>query len=260
MAFGLSMWIQLLVTLFFVNLVQWMAAVLGAAQEFDRKVTQEAQHHAAIDEATRFAPIFRVFMLVLWALLGSSGQTVHDVLFYVGVVGVPLLIFFAFVGNWLHVLVLYKARIMKMRRGVYFFDRMIYREDMANFYIGYQVAGMTLSGGFFMASGLVLIVPVIVLITVAMTYQRGAEFIQSGAMAVAPPLIHSLITITLVVVFQLVLNLCVFFVGPRSNKWLRHRWCALSTRPFSTPPPPPLPLSSPPFPSLSGGTPSTSTI
>ena len=32
MAFGLSMWIQLLVTLFFVNLVQWMAAVLGAAQ------------------------------------------------------------------------------------------------------------------------------------------------------------------------------------------------------------------------------------
>ena len=34
---------------------------------------------------------------------------------------------------------------------VYFFDRRVYREELANLYIGYQVAGMTLSGVTFMA-------------------------------------------------------------------------------------------------------------
>ena len=34
---------------------------------------------------------------------------------------------------------LYRDRIMAMRRGRYFFDRDIYREELANLYIGYQV-------------------------------------------------------------------------------------------------------------------------
>ena len=53
MALVLSLWIQVLMTLCFVNMVAWAKTAISAAKEFDEKVTVEAQHHAAIDEATR---------------------------------------------------------------------------------------------------------------------------------------------------------------------------------------------------------------
>ena len=156
MALGLSLWIQLLITLFFVNTVRWFSTALAAAEAFDEKVVVESQHHAAIDEATRFAPIFRTVMLLVWALLADEGRgkIVHGVLTGVGT-AVPILQSLVLLANWVHVFVLFRERIMKMRQGEYFFDRKLYREEYASLYIGYQVAGMTLSGFFFMAAGLV---------------------------------------------------------------------------------------------------------
>ena len=55
-------------TLFFVNSVRWITTALAAAQDFDAKVRAEAQHHAAVDEATRFAPTFRTIMLFIWVV------------------------------------------------------------------------------------------------------------------------------------------------------------------------------------------------
>jgi hypothetical protein len=160
----LSIWIQLLLTLFMVSAVSWCSSALDAARLFDERVRVEAQHHAAIDEAARFAPTFRIAMLLVWAFIGSDGaghlnrgQIVHNALAGVGT-GLPILIFVLLVGNWVHVLIIYRDRIMRMRRGEYFFERNVYREELASLYIGYQVAGMTLSGFFFMASGLALVV------------------------------------------------------------------------------------------------------
>ena len=119
---------------------------------------------------------------------------------------------------------LYRERIMAMRRGVYFFDRLLYREELANLYIGYQVAGMTLSGFFFMASGVALAVPITALAAIALTSAQGADVIRDQASAVAWPLSHTLTMMTLVMTFQMVMNLVIFHSGPRSNKWLRHRW------------------------------------
>ena len=68
MALALSLWVQVLMTLFFVNSVRWITTALAAAQDFDAKVRAEAQHHAAVDEATRFAPTFRTIMLFIWVV------------------------------------------------------------------------------------------------------------------------------------------------------------------------------------------------
>ena len=68
MALALSLWIQMLMTLFFVNSVRWVDTAISSAQEFNRKLSSEAQHHAAIDEATRFAPAFRALMMRLDAV------------------------------------------------------------------------------------------------------------------------------------------------------------------------------------------------
>ena len=154
MALALSLWIQVLITLFFINMVRWTSSALTAAQEFDAKMSVEAQHHAAIGEVTRYAPTFRVVMLTLWAFLADAGRgaIVHAALIGTGL-GVPLVQSGILLFNWYHVFVLYRGRMMKLRRGEYFFDRNIYREEYASLYIGYQVAGMTLSGAFFIGAG-----------------------------------------------------------------------------------------------------------
>ena len=230
MALALSLWIQLLITLFFINTIKWARAALSAAREFDEKVMAEAQHHAAIDEATRFAPLFRCGMLLTWAFLGGGtdggvdrGQIVHDALSGVGL-GVPLVQLLVLVLSWVHVFVIYRERIMNMRKGVYFFDRTIYREEYANLYIGYQVAGMTLSGFFFLFGGVALAVPITAMITVALTTASGASIIKNQVDRTMWPLFWTLGSLTAVVTFQMVVNLWIFFTGPRSNKWLRHRW------------------------------------
>jgi hypothetical protein len=157
----------------------------------------------------------------------GRGKIVHDALILIGVV-VPLLQSMVLLGNWIHVFVLYRARVMKMRRGVYFFERNIYREEYASLYIGYQVAGMTLSGFFFMATGVAIAVPLAIVFILVVTTSRGEAYVKGKVQEGAPPLMWALVSITLTVVFQLVANLCIFFVGPRSNKWLRHRfWYAL---------------------------------
>jgi hypothetical protein len=113
---------------------------------------------------------------------------------------------------------------MGLRRGVYFFDRHRYREDSANFFIGYQIAGMTLSGAFFMASGLALAVPATIILTIVATTDSGKERLVDTATAAVPPLAWTVLGIALTVGFQSVVNLVIFFSGPRGNKWLRHRW------------------------------------
>ena len=266
MALGLSLWIQVLVTLFFTNLVRWLASSLAAAQEFDAKVcialrcsqgriwtpppepppparaltplvawtpcaqmSAESQFQAAIDDTTRFAPLFRLVMLLVWGLLADQGrgQLVHSMLVTVGAI-VPAVQSLVILCNWVHIFVLYRARMMKLRQGVYFFDRNLYLEHEASLYIGYQVAGMTLSGFFFMAAGVACAVPIGFVTILVLTTSRGAAYVQNSAAAAAIPLAWTLASIGVTVVFQQASNHYLFFTGKGSNKWLRHRfWYAL---------------------------------
>ena len=229
MALVLSLWIQLLLTLFFTNLVRWLSTALTAAEAFDDKLMAESQHHMAIEEMTRFAPVFRSVMLILWALLadGGRGAVLHAALDGLGL-ALPLLLSLILILNWVHVFVIYRERIMKLRQGVYFFNRRIYQEEYASFFIGYQVAGMTLSGFFFMAAGLVIALPLTVFLTIAFTSSSSVAYIVDSALRATPTLVWSIGSLLVTVVFQMIVNLCVFFSGPRGNKWLRYRfWYAL---------------------------------
>ena len=83
---------------------------------------------------------------------------------------------------------------------------------------------MTLSGFCFIAALVTLAVPVVAALAIALTIESGRTVIEGQIYAAAPPLAWTLGSITATIVFQMVLNLCIFFTGPRSNKWLRHRW------------------------------------
>ena len=230
MAFSLSIWIQLIIALFFGNIVRWVGAALHAAQDFDRKVTSESQYHAAIDEAERFAPVFRLFMLLLWAVAAPSGRgaIIHTALAIVSSL-IPILGFLVLLGNWLHVMMLYKRRVLELRRGVYFFDRLKYREDPSNQYIGFQIAGMTLSGFFFMAGGVALAVSITLVAIALWTTTSGYTLVTNAASLAFLPALLSIGQILVTMVFQIVVNRNLFFVGPAktNNRWLRYRyWCA----------------------------------
>ena len=226
MAFALSVWIQMIVTLFFTNMVRWMSAVLIAAEDFDTKITAEAQYQVAIDESDRFGDVFRLIMLLVWAVAApqNRGNIMHGALFVVAAV-LPALCFLVLLGNWVHVLMLYKRRMLALRRGVYFFDRATYREDFANQYIGFQIAGMTLSAFFFLTAGVALSVPLTVVIIFAVTTTTGLQRITDTAQAATFPVLYSLGTIVMMMIVQKILNSYLFFVGaPSGNRWLRHRW------------------------------------
>ena len=206
MAFALSMWIQLLITLFLSNLVRWCAAILAAAQQFDEQLAAEAQTHVTTESLNRFSGLFRLLMVFVWATLAEGeraqvcwkmrrwysrvprlvqasmllvllfacllapssphleplgditaafqdagsldglhcSQIIHTALVAIGT-ALPALCYSVLIGNWANVFRTYKQRMLRMRRGVYFFDRKVYREESANQYVGYQVAGMTIA-------------------------------------------------------------------------------------------------------------------
>lgn len=61
------------------------------------------------------------------------------------------------------------------------------------------------------------------------TTVHGADYLKNFTLKFAPSVVWSLGSLVAITTLQLVLNLCVFFTGPRHNKWLRHRfWCALA--------------------------------
>ena len=74
----------------------------------------------------------------------ARAQIIHTALVAIGT-ALPALCYSVLIGNWAHVFRTYKQRMLRMRRGVYFFDRKVYREESANQYVGYQVAGMTIA-------------------------------------------------------------------------------------------------------------------
>ena len=126
-------------------------------------------------------------------------------------------------GNWFHVFFVYRQRLLRMRRGQYFFNRKVYREEGANKFIGYQVAGMTLSSFFFMASGLSLVLSVTIVVVVIITTERGDLYVAALTGAV-PSMLWVLASIFATLIFQLIVNRCIFFVGPKGNKWIRFRF------------------------------------
>ena len=140
----------------------------------------------------------------------------------------PAVQYLILVGNWAHAFYIYRQRIMRMRRGDYFFNRKLYREEGANKFVGYQVAGMTLSSFFFMGAGLTLVLSVTTVVIVLITTQGGAEYVKS-IMDALPGFIFGISSIFATLIVQLSLNRFVFFVGPRGNKWIRYRfWCVRS--------------------------------
>ena len=101
----------------------------------------ETQHHAALAAVSSYSPAFRAFFVCLATLLASAG--LHDILYTAFVaVGsfVPALQFVFLLLSWAHVFKIYRERVYAMRRGLYFFDRGLYREEEANKYVGFQVA------------------------------------------------------------------------------------------------------------------------
>ena len=74
MAFALSIWSQLLITLVFHNLIEWVAVALGAAQQFDEQLQTESQYHAAVAATSRYPPLFRALLALVWLFLAPNGR------------------------------------------------------------------------------------------------------------------------------------------------------------------------------------------
>ena len=145
---------------------------------------------------------------------------------------VPALQFAILLFNWWHVFTLYRERVYAMRRGKYFFDRYaitgreplphthpptttsrpahvrrrsrvratdprcahsaLYREEDANKFVGFQVAGMTISSISFMAAGLLLAAPVAAVVVYAViSAQHLANLKAWTGQVVLPPTPHA---------------------------------------------------------------------
>jgi hypothetical protein len=106
-----------------------------------------------------------------------------------------------------------------------------------NFFIGYQVAGMTLSTFFFMGAGVALVMALTLVVIVVATTSSGDQLLRDATSAL-PQLGWLAGGITMTVVFQLVVNRCIFFTGPIGSQWLRFRfWYALYEYPRRGPNP-----------------------
>ena len=228
MAFYLSIWIQLLIVLCFCSIVRWLGGFLIAAEDFDRKISVAAQYQVAFSDAERFSPLVRVIMVLVWAVAVPSGSSVPQLIHLaLGVLGALLPgIFFALrLQHWKHFFKKYKKRVMKMRTGDYFFDRDGWSEEYANQFIGFQVAGMFISGWLFVITGLLITIPCVLGAIVLLNSIISAVTLQPAFEAFSGPLLLSIYRVAALFTFQYIFNRTFFFTGPtRANRWLRHRW------------------------------------
>lgn len=123
---------------------RWIEATITAAHTFDMTLQEESQFQATVSSTSKYPPPFCALLSMTWVFLASGGRaelfrTAMNATLYAG----PLVQYLVLLGSWVHVFALYRQRLLRMRRGDYFFERKHYREEAANKFVGYQVAGMT---------------------------------------------------------------------------------------------------------------------
>ena len=236
----LSSAIQLMLTLVFVNVISWLGAVMRGSEQLAVQIAQESEHHVDFSPLFRYSNTFRAMMVIVFFVTTKlkSTQYIIITLDLVGVV-LPIFQYTVLVLNWFAIFKTYKARVLDMRHGEYFFDRANFREEHANRFVGFQVAGLTITSFIFYFIGFVLVITAVVVVALVMELSKAAneggpetqaEFRVQTTQALRDvvggltPIIIILLTTGISLIFQMCMNRYVFFVGPKNNKWLRYRF------------------------------------
>jgi hypothetical protein len=234
MACALSLWISLMLSLIFTNICSWGVAVLSAAGHLDAVMTAQAPVSDQIHAATMLADKPIVMLTILSALgvqvpLESEGPATFAIMVgWVMVFGL-LTLLLTVVGQWFFIFQNFKSDSFELRRGAYFFDKALFREEYANKYIGFQVAHMTVS--FMVITVLYVIVAVIVTpIVLSLVGALGddrklwnqlVDIVFGLLLPSSVQKMGLIIPLCGTILFQLVMNRKVFFVGTAANAWLR---------------------------------------
>lgn len=145
MAATVSIWVQFLLSVLLFVTVEWMRAAVKQARHLEEQLAAEAAYSSSIDSIERFSPSFRLLMLSLHTLYLSRPGARHldTILIVTGIVSAAAQ-YSLLVANWTSIFWTYRKRAIAMRKGQYFFDPLLYREEHSNKFLGFQIAAMTL--------------------------------------------------------------------------------------------------------------------
>lgn len=200
-------------------MLQWAGAFIGAAKALHQHSTEVASLQSVVDSFMEFTPKFRVVMLMLWAAAGNATQLFDQCIQIFGF-WLPIVQFVILLFNWMHVFVLYRERLLSMRRGAYFYNRGAFGETLSSRYVGYQVAGMTVSTIIFGNIGVVIALTAVAAVAIIMTYATVINWLFDSLYTLGPTLYSTVSIIVLSILLQTVLNKLVFFEGPIGHQWL----------------------------------------
>lgn len=238
MACLLSVWISGALSLIVANLATWVYNIIMTAGILDETLRSHTPVSDQMSAATQLAdgPIALLTTLSLFGIqatpstsnqFGLGSSVYSDVTLAVPYIGVGVLVM-TFLLQWYFIFQSFRSDSYALRSGNYFFQKEVFPEDFANRYIGFQVAHMTVSTTIifiFFAILSMVITPIILSGFDAINDQRalfhstlwflyGLILPRSwNNLGILIPMLGSL-------VFQIVMNKYVFFVGTAVNSWL----------------------------------------
>ena len=148
MGLWLSLWLQVLLAAVVFSMAAWADGVVLYAQQ---KATQTLENAASaslgdastspvelafdllIAEAGKY---FAVYIATIQAIFGEG--FLRPFAIAIGAIQLAYVL-----SLWRGIFVRYRTRLLKMRRGDYFFKRLEFRESGSSMFIGYQVADPT---------------------------------------------------------------------------------------------------------------------
>ena len=234
MACALSLWICLMLTLIFANLCEWAVAILQMAGQFDATLERHAAHSDQMQHVTLMGESAKV-LLALLSVIGIEGAGFGSprnfMMETLGVVNAFGIVFMLLVvcGQWYFIFQSFRRDTYALRRGACFVNKAKFREEYANKYIGYQVAHMTVSFAILLFMYVIVaavLTPFILSATGHLEDDHALWFaLWDFVVGLIVPRSHDRLGIVLPLcgslLFQMVMNRKVFFVGPAHNNWLR---------------------------------------
>lgn len=220
MAFALSAWISLLISLVALNLSSWLVTFIESAYQYSLFLSAQALYTDQLWAATRVETIPLLGMLLLAALQPvqhpQTRGTIEGIITASGFLGT-----FAALGamllTWRLIFKNYRRNIFRLRTGNYFFPKDDFAEGPASKFVGYQVAHSTL--GYLLtfpaAYGGTVVAGIVLLSLFGVIDHRIFTGIVGTVRTLLPIVV---IPLVIPLVFQAVANAC-FFKPP----WIQHR-------------------------------------
>lgn len=225
MATVIGGWLQLLISSLLVNVVATAQAMVGQGRHMSEHLAATSALSIDTNAFERFSPIFRVLIVGLWEVLGSGARFLPTVLVVMNV-ALPLVQYSLLVFNWWHTFHLYRARLCKMRRGEYFFERTWYSQASCNRYIGFQVAGNTVNSMVIcFGLGLCFGMPALVALLIVLDNANNRAALEGYVLRNTTPLVYFLVGLAITLALQMFCNKFVFYRRWHAgHMWLRFRY------------------------------------